>query len=77
VSVDTEELKDTEIDFSGTSSYFKVGEGDMNHYQILNDKKLWESQFMIVNKDGQYYIRDLGIVHTSRIKVDRGLEVQL
>lgn len=32
---------------------------------------------MIVVKDGHYYIRDLGIVHTSRIKVDKGLEVQL
>ena len=25
---------------------------------------------MIVSKDGKYYIRDMGIVHTSRIKVD-------
>ena len=32
---------------------------------------------MIVQKNGQYYIRDLGVVHTSRIKVEMGIEVQL
>jgi hypothetical protein len=35
---------------------------------------------MIVSKDDgngstAFYIRDLGIVHTSRVKVDKGLEV--
>lgn len=77
VNVDTEELKDTVINFNGNSAQLKVGEGDNNHYQITNDKKLWESQFMIVQKGDQYYIRDLGVVHTSRIKVDLGMEVQL
>jgi hypothetical protein len=76
-SVDTEELKGVEIAFNGDREIFKVGEGEANHYQIPNDKKLWESQFMIVNKDGQYYIRDLGFVHTSRIKLDKRAEVQL
>mmetsp|Transcript_42764 Transcript_42764/g.30845 ORF Transcript_42764/g.30845 Transcript_42764/m.30845 type:complete len:299 (+) Transcript_42764:460-1356(+) len=42
-SVDTEELKDLEISFDGNYGIFKVGEGEANHYQIPNDKKLWES----------------------------------
>lgn len=32
---------------------------------------------MIVCKDGKYFIRDLGVVHTSRIKVDKQTEVQI
>ena len=32
---------------------------------------------MIVNKGGRYYIRDLGIVHTSRIKVTNKVQLQL
>lgn len=68
-SVDTDELKDLEIKFDGNLAQFKVGEGDCNHYVIANDKKLWESQFVIINRDGKYYLRDLGIVHTSRLKV--------
>lgn len=75
--MDTDELKDLEICVDGTSGVFKVGEGEANHYQIPNDKKLWESQLMIVCKDGQYYIRDLGIVHTSRIKVDSSIAIQI
>ena len=51
-SVDTEELKNVEINFEGDRAIFKVGEGEANHYQIPNDKKLWETQFMIVNIDG-------------------------
>ena len=69
-AVDTEELRNLEIQVDGNQGIFKIGEGEANHYQIPNDKKLWESQLMIVCRDGQYYIRDLGVVHTSRIKVD-------
>ena len=69
-AVDTEELKNLEISVDCTQGVYKVGEGESNHYVIPNDKKLWESQFMIVSKDGKYFIRDMGIVHTSRIKVD-------
>jgi len=76
-SVDTEELKNVEISFEGDRAIYKVGEGEANHYQIPNDKKLWETQFMIVCLNGQYYIRDLGFVHTSRIKLDKRSEVQL
>mmetsp|Transcript_17622 Transcript_17622/g.29755 ORF Transcript_17622/g.29755 Transcript_17622/m.29755 type:complete len:553 (-) Transcript_17622:917-2575(-) len=76
-SVDTEELKNVEIKFEGDRAIFKVGEGEANHYQIPNDKKLWESQFMIVNKGGQYFIRDLGFVHTSRVKLDKRAEIQI
>lgn len=68
-SVDTDELRDLEVKFSGDQAQFKIGEGDCNHYVIANDKKLWESQFMIISKDGRFYIRDLGVVHTSRLKV--------
>lgn len=32
---------------------------------------------MIINIDGQYYIRDLGFVHTSRIKLDKRSEIQI
>ena len=32
---------------------------------------------MIVSINGQYYIRDLGFVHTSRIKLDKRAEVQI
>lgn len=32
---------------------------------------------MIINKDGQYYIRDLGFVHTSRVKLDKRSEIQI
>jgi len=76
-SVDTEELKNVEIVFEGDRAIFKIGEGEANHYQIPNDKKLWETQFMIISLGGQYYIRDLGFVHTSRIKLDKRSEVQI
>ena len=42
-SVDTEELKNVEICFEGDRAIFKIGEGEANHYQIPNDKKLWET----------------------------------
>merc|ERR1719272_2503979 len=32
---------------------------------------------MIISLGGQYYIRDLGFVHTSRIKLDKRSEVQI
>jgi hypothetical protein len=32
---------------------------------------------MIVCKDGRYFIRDMGVVHTSRVKVDKNTEIQL
>jgi hypothetical protein len=76
-AVDTEEIKGLQIGFNGDQGVFKIGEGDANHYQIPNDKKLWESQLMIVCKDGNYYVRDLGIVHTSRIKIDKNTEVRI
>ena len=62
-AVDIEQLENLEICVDGTKSVFKVGEGETNQYQIPNDKKLYDSQFMIVQKDGNYYIRDLSIVH--------------
>lgn len=74
-AVDTEEIKGLSISFDGNNGIFKIGEGDANHYQIPNDKKLWESQLMIVCKDGKYFVRDLGIVHTSRIKIEKNSEV--
>ena len=76
-AVDTDELKNLEVSVDGTTGIFKIGEGEANHYQIPNDKKLWESQLMIICKDGGYYIRDLGVVHTSRIKVDQSSKIQI
>lgn len=32
---------------------------------------------MIINKDGEFFIRDLGHVHTSKIKLDNKTEFQL
>jgi len=76
-SVDTDELRDLEIRVDGNLAQYKVGEGEANHYVIANDKKLWETQFAIVNRDGKYYLRDLGIVHTSRLKVTGKTALQL
>lgn len=76
-NADTDELRNVEFKFCGDKAIFKVGEAERNHFQIPNDKKLLESQFMIVCANGQYYIRDLGFVHTSRIKLDLDTEVQL
>jgi hypothetical protein len=75
LSVDTKELSDLSWSFEGDTAIFKVGEGESCHYQIPNDKKLWESQFMIVSKNGRYYIRDMGVVHTSRVKVDLNTDI--
>jgi len=76
-AVDTEEIKNLSISFDGNLGVFKIGEGEANHYQIPNDKKLWESQLMVVCKNRKYYIRDLGVVHTSRIKIDKSSEIQI
>ena len=32
---------------------------------------------MIIIQNGQYYIRDLGFVHTSRVKLDKRAEIQI
>jgi hypothetical protein len=77
ISADTEELKNVEFSFMGDRAVFKVGEGEQNHYQIPNDKKLMDSQFLIVVINGKYYIRDLGYVHTTRVKLDIKTEAQL
>ena len=73
-AVDTEELKDLQIDVDGSKAFYKVGEGETNHYKIPNDKKLQDSQFMIISKDGQLYIRDLAVVQPTRIKFDNFTE---
>jgi hypothetical protein len=36
-----------------------------------------DSQFMIVVHNGKYYIRDLGYVHTTRVKLDLRSEAQI
>lgn len=58
--VDHEELKDVEIICEGDQSFWKVGNGQINHWRVPCDRQLLETQFMIVNKDGKYYISDLG-----------------
>ena len=75
--VDTEELKGIEVPFEGEYGIFKIGDGETSHYHIPNDKKLWETQFMICSIGGKYYIRDMGFVHTTRMKLDTKSEVQL
>ena len=32
---------------------------------------------MIMNINGNYFIRDLGFVHTSRVKLDKRAEIQI
>lgn len=76
-SVDTEELKDLEIPVEGDRAIYKIGEGETSHFHIPNDKKLWETQFMICSIGGKFYIRDFGFVHTTRLKLDTRCEVQL
>ena len=76
-SVDTEELKNLEIAVEGDRAMYKIGEGETSHFHIPNDKKLWETKFMIVSIDGKFYIRDYGFVHTTRLKLDTKCEVQL
>jgi len=66
-----------EFAFHGDHALFKVGEGEGNHFKIPNDKKLMESQFMITVIDGKYFLRDLGFVHNSRLKLDFNKDVQL
>lgn len=46
-AVDTEELLDVEIQVDSDKAFYKVGEGETCHFNIPNDKKLWETQFMI------------------------------
>ena len=72
---DTDELKGLKVTFDGDRAIFKIGEGETSHYHIPNDKKLWETQFMVVNIGGKYYIRDMGFVHTTRLKLDTAAEV--
>jgi predicted component of type VI protein secretion system len=76
-SVDTDELKDLEIHVEGDKAIYKIGEGETSHFHIPNDKKLWETQFMICSIDGKFYIRDFGFVHTTRLKLDTRVEVQI
>jgi len=76
-AVDTEELKNIEITVNGDRAIYKIGEGETSNYHIPNDKKLWETQFMVCSIDGQYYLRDMGFVHNSRVKLDTKCEVQV
>jgi len=32
---------------------------------------------MILCKNGKYYIRDLGVVHNSRIKIDKNTKIRI
>jgi hypothetical protein len=36
-----------------------------------------DSQFMIVDKDGEFFLRDLGFVHNTRIKLDLDSDFQI
>jgi len=76
-AVDTDELKNIEIVVNGDEAIYKVGEGETAHYHIPNDKKLWETQFMVCVVNGNFFLRDMGFVHNSRIKLDHKCEVQI
>ena len=76
-SVDTEELKDLEIPVEGDRAVYKIGEGETSHFHIPNDKKLWETQFAVCSINGEFFLRDMGFVHNSRIKLDNQCEVQV
>jgi hypothetical protein len=76
-AVDTDELKNIEIAVEGDRAIFKIGEGETANYHIPNDKKLWETQFMVCCIDGQFYLRDMGFVHNSRVKLDNKVDVQI
>jgi len=76
-AVDTEELKNIEIKVEGDQAMYKIGEGETSNYHIPNDKKLWETQFCVCSIDGEFYLRDMGFVHNSRIKLDNKCEVQI
>jgi hypothetical protein len=75
--VDTEELKDLKISVEGDRAIYKIGEGETSHFRIPNDMKLWETQIIICSINGKFYIRDFGIVHSTRLKLDLKCEVQL
>ena len=76
-AVDTDELKGIEIKVEGDKAIYKVGEGETANYHIPNDKKLWETQFMVCSIDGKFYLRDMGFVHNSRVKLDHKCNVQI
>lgn len=76
-AVDTDELKNIEINVEGDRAIYKIGEGETSNYHIPNDKKLWETQFMVCCIAGQFYLRDMGFVHNSRVKLDSKVEVQI
>ena len=50
--VDSQELKGAEVIFEGDRAICKVGDGEASHYQIPNDKKLWETQFVVCSING-------------------------
>jgi hypothetical protein len=66
-----------EVEVNGGLSFFKLGDGEKSHYHIPNDKKLWETQFMVCSIGGRFYIRDMGFVHTTRMKLDTHCKVQI
>ena len=74
-SVDTDELKDLEIHVEGDKAIYKIGEGETSHFHIPNDKKLWETQFMICSIDGKFYIRDMAFVHNTSLKLNSKCEI--
>ena len=68
-TADTEELKTQEIKIHSSTNLYKIGEGDFNHFRVANEKKMLDSQFAVITKDGSFYIRDLGFLHLTRFKV--------
>jgi len=51
--------------------FVKIGESDNNQFRVPNEKKMYNSQFSIIRKDGRFYIRDLGELHNCRLKIQK------
>jgi len=66
---DTKDLIGQRIEVSGDQMFVKVGENDSNHFRVPNEKKMYNSQFSIIRKDGMFFIRDLGELHNCRLKI--------
>lgn len=74
---DTKDLIGQRIEIDGDEMLVKVGENDNNHFRVPNEKKMYNSQFSIIRKDGRFYIRDLGELHNCRLKVQKNWQYQV
>lgn len=67
---DCPELIGMKMEMEGDRAVYKFGDGDLCHFHVPSDKKLWDAQFMVVCAGGRYFLRDVGVFHPTRIKLD-------